>query len=145
MDVFDFPSLTDGDARWMKHAECRGAAAPLFFPETMSDSSAATAVSMCNRCPVQEDCARYAITNNIEYGIWGGLSPRARREIASSSKDKDRTREQLTYTTYNKHKAAGRADPVKATSRELDISTATVYHHVRIMKFKAIFEGMQNG
>jgi WhiB family redox-sensing transcriptional regulator len=144
MQYYDFPSLKDGDARWMENAECRGAEFPLFFPETMSDSSAAIAVSMCNRCPVQEDCARYAIINNIEYGIWGGLSPRARREIASSARKKDRTREQETYDTYTKHKNAGRTDPVKATSRDLKISTATVYHHVRIMKFKAIFEGLQN-
>jgi WhiB family redox-sensing transcriptional regulator len=143
MEYFDFPSLTDGDARWMINAECRGAAFDLFFPETMTDSGAATAVSMCNRCPVQDDCARYAIINNIEYGIWGGLSPRARREIASSANDKDRTREQLTYDTYTRYKTAGRTDPVKATSRELEISTATVYHHVRIMKFKTIFEGLK--
>ena len=143
MEYFDFPSLTDGDARWMVNAECRGASFNLFFPETMTDSGAATAVSMCNRCPVQDDCARYAIVNNIEYGIWGGLSPRARREIASSANNKDRTREQQTFDAYTRYKNAGRTDPVKATSRELEISTATVYHHVRIMKFKTIFEGLK--
>jgi DNA-binding CsgD family transcriptional regulator len=29
---------------------------------------------------------------------------------------------------------------VKATARELGMSTATVYHHVRIIKFKQIFD-----
>ena len=143
MEYFDFPSLADGDARWMENAECRSATFNMFFPETMNESGAAMAVSMCNRCPVQDDCARYAIVNNIEYGIWGGLSPRARREIASSANSKDRTREQLTFDTYTRYKNTGRADPVKATSRQLGISTATVYHHVRIMKFKAIFEGLK--
>jgi WhiB family redox-sensing transcriptional regulator len=143
MGAYEFPSLKDDDARWMQNAACRNVDYDIFFPEAMSDASAAAAVSMCNRCPVQDDCARYAIINSIEYGIWGGLSPRARREIASSSRKKDRTREQLTYDTYLSYKAEGRTDLVKATSRKLKISTATVYHHVRIMKFKAIFEGLQ--
>lgn len=144
MGAYEFPSLKDDDSRWMVNAACRYVDFDIFFPEAMSDASAAAAVSMCNRCPVQDDCARYAIVNCIEYGIWGGLSPRARREIASSSRKIDRTREQLTYDTYRSFKNEGRTDPVKATSRELEISTATVYHHVRIMKFKAIFDGLND-
>ena len=75
MGAYEFPSLKDDDARWMQNAACRNVDYDIFFPEAMSDASAAAAVSMCNRCPVQDDCARYAIINSIEYGIWGGLSP----------------------------------------------------------------------
>lgn len=144
MSTFDFPHLVDEDATWMQQAACRGYRSDVFFPLKMTDAIAATAVAICNRCPVQSECARYAIINHIEYGIWGGLSPRARREIASSRNSKDRTRELATYNCYMRHRDAGRADPVKATARALNISTATVYHHVRIIKFKQIFDGMDD-
>lgn len=127
---------------WMHDAACRGLETETFFPWKMTDHQAATAVSTCNRCPVQTECARYAIINNIEYGIWGGLSPRARREIASSRSTKDRARELETYNCYMGFKDDGRTDPVKATARALKMSTATVYHHIRIIKFKQIFDGL---
>jgi WhiB family transcriptional regulator, redox-sensing transcriptional regulator len=136
----EYPSLVDSRSAWMRFAACRSAPTSDFFPAMMSDVGAARAVSICNRCPVQDECARYAIVNNIEYGIWGGLSPRARREIASSAKKQDRTREMTTFECYTRHREAGRLDPVKATSIELNISTATVYHHVRIIKFKRLAE-----
>lgn len=136
----DYPALTESKSDWMIDAVCRGASGSDFFPNMMTDASAARAVALCARCPVQEACARYAVVNNIEYGIWGGLSPRARREIASAARTQDRTRETATFISYNKHRDQGRLDPVKATAKELGISTATVYHHVRIMKFKALAE-----
>ena len=141
----DFIHLKDSDTRWMRHALCRGNDDVDFFPDSFTSIVAAKAISLCNRCPVQDACAKYAIVNDIEYGIWGGLSPRARREIASSRSAKDRTREMFTYNTYNKHRADKRTDPVKATARELGISTATVYHHIRLIKFKLIFEQLGGG
>jgi len=139
----DFPSLVDSTDGWMYDAECRGTGFLDFFPDTMSQASAARAVAMCNRCPVQTECAQYAIINNIEYGIYGGLSPRARREIASSTTDRDRTHETETYNWYTHYKNAGRTDPVQATSKQLGISTATVYHHVRIIKFATLLQKRQ--
>jgi WhiB family redox-sensing transcriptional regulator len=144
VSVYEFPHLIDEGATWMQQAACRGYRPDIFFPVKMTDGTAATAVATCNRCPVQSECARYAIVNHIEFGIWGGLSPRARREIASSRSDKDRTRELATYDCYSRFKDEGRSDPVKATARALDMSTATVYHHVRIIKFKQIFDRMGN-
>ena len=41
-------------------------------------------------------------------------------------------------------KGENRSDPVKATARALNMSTATVYHHVRIIKFKQIFDKMDD-
>jgi WhiB family redox-sensing transcriptional regulator len=139
----DFIHLRDEDARWMRHAACRDATDIDFFPESMTTVAAARAVSMCNLCAVQDECARYAMVNEIEYGIWGGLSPRARREIATSRTDNAREKETKTYTAYMRFKSENRSDPVKATARELNISTATVYHHIRIVKFKHIFDSVR--
>lgn len=131
--------LVDSEAGWMVEAACRGQETNLFFPENMNVASAAHAVATCHRCPVQLACARYAIVNQIEYGIWGGLAPRARREIIASANKTDRSREQHTYDRYMEHRAAGRNDPVKATARDLNVSTATVYHHIRLVKFAALY------
>lgn len=136
----DFVHLRDARAEWMRDGACRNVKDIDFFPETMTSPDAARAVALCNSCPVQEKCARYAMVNDIEYGIWGGLSPRARREIATSRTRQAREKEIETYATYMRFKGENRSDPVKATARELEISTATVYHHIRIVKFRHIYE-----
>jgi len=138
----DFIHLRDARAEWMRDGACRGVKDVDFFPDSMTSPDAARAVALCNQCPVQERCARYAMVNDIEYGIWGGLSPRARREIATSRSRRARDTEQKTYETYMRFRSENRYDPVKATARELGISTATVYHHIRIVKFSIIFDGL---
>ena len=39
------------------------------------------AIAFCQDCPVKTPCALYAIENNINHGVWGGLSIRARAVI----------------------------------------------------------------
>lgn len=138
----DFVYLQKADARWMRDAACRDADGQDFFPKSMTTVAAARAVAMCNGCSVQEECTRYAMVNDIQYGIWGGLSPRARREIATSRNRPIREQEQTTYETYMRFKNEDRSDPVKATAREIKISAATVYHHIRIVKFRLIYESL---
>lgn len=138
----DFVYLQQADAKWMRDAACRDANGQDFFPKSMTTAAAARAVALCNSCAVQEECARYAMVNDIEYGIWGGLSPRARREIATSRTRPIRNEEKKTYETYMRFKNDNRSDPVKATARELKISAATVYHHIRIVKFRLIYENL---
>jgi len=58
----------------------------LFFPEEFHDPAAfPLAKSYCRRCPIQVECAMYAINNNELHGIWGGLTPgdrlRARKRL----------------------------------------------------------------
>lgn len=36
---------------------------------------------LCGMCKVRLTCLRYAISNNIEDGIWGGLEPLERGKI----------------------------------------------------------------
>jgi len=139
----DFVHLRDARSEWMRDGACRNVTDIDFFPESMTVASAARAVALCNSCPVQDACARYAMVNDIEYGIWGGLSPRARREISTSRTRQVREKETKTYEVYMRFKGENRSDPVKATARELGISTATVYHHIRIVKFRLIYEAFE--
>lgn len=50
-----------------------------FFPEDVSGTN--KAIAFCQDCPVKTPCALYAIENNINHGVWGGLSIRARAVI----------------------------------------------------------------
>jgi len=64
---------------WMADASCRGTDAAAFFP---SDGSGVEAVQrVCAHCPVRLDCLEYALTNRLDYGVWGGTSERERQRI----------------------------------------------------------------
>lgn len=64
---------------WHKHVLCSRTDPGLWFPEPGEDETPAKVI--CGRCPVRAACLAYALDTNEQYGIWGGLSPKERREI----------------------------------------------------------------
>lgn len=77
--------LDAGPEGWQDQAACTGMGNDLFFPERgdpNADTAAAKAV--CAGCPVRQECADYALTNRLTFGIWGGLSERERRRLRST-------------------------------------------------------------
>jgi WhiB family transcriptional regulator, redox-sensing transcriptional regulator len=64
---------------WMVSARCRSHDPEQFFVRGASQSR--RAIRICGACPVREDCLRYAIDNEIEFGIWGGMTERQRRRF----------------------------------------------------------------
>lgn len=64
---------------WFDRAACRGLDPDLFFPERGQPTRPAKRV--CERCPVRVECLDYAQANFEKFGVWGGLSERARRRI----------------------------------------------------------------
>lgn len=69
---------------WWDRAACRGHDTELWYPAKWSGPELAEvqyAVSICHRCPVRNDCLRYALDTGQGYGIWGGMSERARRAL----------------------------------------------------------------
>jgi len=52
-----------------KLAKCRGVETELFFTE--GQSVPAVLKMYCNYCPIQVQCANFAIVNHINYGVWG--------------------------------------------------------------------------
>lgn len=40
---------------------------------------------LCAGCPVQTECAQFALDNRIRYGIFGGLTERQRLDILSGA------------------------------------------------------------
>ena len=64
---------------WHKQAECRNYQnVDWWFSETPEHIVKATTI--CGRCPVAQECANTAIENGETFGIWGGLTPKQRRQ-----------------------------------------------------------------
>lgn len=64
---------------WHEQAACRGVGTERFFPS--EGSSLMQARRLCSRCPVADDCLRYALANPSLKGIWAGTSERRRRKL----------------------------------------------------------------
>lgn len=65
-------------------AECENMP-EMFFPVgqdmDMLNVEISIAKSICNRCPVKNECANYAIMAEEPYGVWGGLTPTERNTL----------------------------------------------------------------
>jgi len=69
---------------WRKQAACAGADLMLFMPDEnnyLSDKRRLEALAYCDTCKVRRDCLEYAYDNNIQHGVWGGLSTKQRRKL----------------------------------------------------------------
>ena len=71
---------------WMETAPCKGAGAVFYGPLGNGSGGdprwAREAKAICATCPHRIRCLEYALDNNEDHGIWGGLSVRERRSIA---------------------------------------------------------------
>ena len=41
--------------------------------------------ALCSRCPVEQACLDYAITEDLTEGIWGGTTPTQRARLVAKS------------------------------------------------------------
>lgn len=67
-------------ADWMFHPDrpCATRNPEDWFPTEHREKAAK---KLCDGCPVRTACLDDALANRIDYGIWGGLTPRERRQI----------------------------------------------------------------
>ena len=73
---------------WRDQAACRGEDPELFFPIGAGDAAliqVEQARGVCQRCPVIEECLRFAISTGQDAGIWGGLTAEERRILRRRS------------------------------------------------------------
>ncbi|MGP4000076.1 WhiB family transcriptional regulator [Streptomyces sp. 8N706] len=69
---------------WRQSAACRDEDPELFFPIGTSGPAALQAQeakSVCEHCPVTEQCLEWALRNNQDSGVWGGLDENERRTL----------------------------------------------------------------
>jgi WhiB family redox-sensing transcriptional regulator len=67
---------------WETRGLCREVDREMFFPEKGESTSAAKAV--CKLCEFREACLENALENNIQFGIWGGMTEPERRALKRS-------------------------------------------------------------
>lgn len=71
------------DDDWTLRAKCRGMEDAL-FPEGKDQKRARL---VCNGCPVRKECLAEALDNRIEWGVWGGMTERERRQLLRQRPD----------------------------------------------------------
>lgn len=64
---------------WMKEASCANVNPDLFFP--VRGANSLTAKRICAGCAVRDQCLEWALEQDEEYGVFGGASPKERRQI----------------------------------------------------------------
>jgi len=63
--------------QWRCKAACIGQDVELFFPVGTSGPALdqiEQAKALCRRCDVIAECLQWALTNNQNVGVWGGMS-----------------------------------------------------------------------
>ena len=86
MELMTELKLVDPEARWMKDANCKGMDFNAFFPTSGRNDLANAAREVCKSCVVQKRCLEFAQTNQIMFGIWGGLSVTERKKLVTIDK-----------------------------------------------------------
>ncbi|OPE45977.1 transcriptional regulator [Mycobacterium intermedium] len=71
-------STTSEDRSWVTKAACKTADPDELFVRGAAQRKAAT---ICRHCPVMQQCAADALDNQVEYGVWGGMTERQRRAL----------------------------------------------------------------
>jgi WhiB family transcriptional regulator, redox-sensing transcriptional regulator len=87
-DVLDLPLE---DVSWHEEAACRDAPNPdAWFPERGQTTARARAV--CAECVVKGECLSYALEHEdaFHFGVWGGTTPKERRQLVAHPRDKRR-------------------------------------------------------
>lgn len=114
---------------WRADAACTGVGPELFFDPT--PATVRRAKALCARCPVRDECAEIARTNDEQHGIWGGATELERYlgtcEPERIGRRPGLTDRQLAALCRN----ADPAEPaVEMVRRRVAVSTATAHRYV---------------
>ncbi len=63
---------------WVPRAACRSTQPDRLF---VSGAEQNKAKQVCSSCPVKTECLAEALDNQIEWGVWGGMTERERRAL----------------------------------------------------------------
>jgi len=63
---------------WVSKALCASADPDELFVRGKAQSKAAV---FCRHCPVTAECLAEALDNEVEFGVWGGMTERQRRAL----------------------------------------------------------------
>ena len=69
---------------WVSKALCKTKDPDELFVRGSAQRKAAI---ICRHCPVMQQCAADALDNQVEYGVWGGMTERQRRALLKQHPD----------------------------------------------------------
>ncbi|MEV8593918.1 WhiB family transcriptional regulator [Streptomyces sp. NPDC052013] len=75
----DIDTFASPDLAWQEEALCAQTGGDFFFPEP--GSSVREAKRICGLCPIRATCLEYALSHDMRFGVWGGLSEKERLEL----------------------------------------------------------------
>lgn len=99
------------DPSWRLWAKCKGMDPNHFFPER--GQLVAPIKMVCYGCPVRKRCAKFAVDNDIPYGVFGGLTEKERRLVRRGERSLDLPLMSILKTCYHNINRM----PVKHTDR----------------------------
>jgi WhiB family redox-sensing transcriptional regulator len=70
--------VAEARTAWVSKARCRSTDPDELFVRGAAQKKAAL---FCRQCPVVAECLAEALDNQIEFGIWGGMTERQRRAL----------------------------------------------------------------
>lgn len=76
-DIIDFLNtygLVDTEHEWMEQAACKGHGDSWFKQSSKH-------LAVCHTCPVRERCLEYALNNDIDYYVYGGVTAEDRKKM----------------------------------------------------------------
>lgn len=66
------------DSEWSRNAACKNVDPDLLFVQGAAQNRVK---AICANCNVRTECLADALDNQIEFGIWGGMTERERRAL----------------------------------------------------------------
>jgi WhiB family transcriptional regulator, redox-sensing transcriptional regulator len=80
MDVVigDNSGMPDARIAWVSKAKCRSVDPDELF---VGGAAQRKAANICRHCPVMAECLADALDNQMDWGVWGGMTVRQRRVL----------------------------------------------------------------
>jgi WhiB family redox-sensing transcriptional regulator len=86
------------DAEWSRNAACRTTDPDLLFVQGAAQNRVKL---ICASCSVRTECLADALDNEIEFGVWGGMTERERRALLRRRSNVESWRELLMSARSN--------------------------------------------
>jgi WhiB family transcriptional regulator, redox-sensing transcriptional regulator len=74
----DIGTVADARIAWVLKALCRSTDPDELFVRGRAQTNA---TAICRHCPVVAECLADALDNQVEFGVWGGMTERQRRAL----------------------------------------------------------------
>lgn len=105
---------------WPAQAACRGADPDFLFVQGAAQNRVKT---MCAGCTVRTECLADALDNEIEFGVWGGMTERERRALLRKRPEVISWRSLLETARIN-HETAGQPQSIPAQADLTSVANA---------------------